>query len=97
MVDDEDDDGADPQDPIVVPLSDELDLHSFLPREVGSIVEGWIDECAEAGFPRVRLVHGKGIGALRETVRAVLSRHPRVASFGPDGGNWGATIAILKP
>jgi len=95
--DDDDDDDFDPEAPVEVPLTDELDLHPFAPREIASIVNDWLDDCAEAGFEQVRIVHGKGIGQQREIVREVLAAHPRVASFAQDGGNWGATVARLRP
>jgi dsDNA-specific endonuclease/ATPase MutS2 len=83
-------------EPIVVPLSDELDLHPFAAREVASIVSDWLDDCAAAGFAHVRIVHGKGVGVQAEIVRGVLARHPAIASFAQDGGNWGATVAQLR-
>ena len=52
-----------------------------------------------AGLPTVRLVHGKGTGALRKAVRTLLSAHPLVASFRdgePSEGGGGATVAALK-
>ena len=82
----------------VVPITDSLDLHSFLPREVASVVESYIDAAAEAGFREVRIIHGRGIGTQREIVRALLARDERVASFldaPPERGGWGATVARL--
>ncbi len=86
-------------DPIALPLDGTLDLHTFPPAEVGSLVPEWIGACAEAGLRDLRIVHGKGIGALRRTVHAILARDPRVESFrlaGEDGGGWGATLVRLK-
>jgi dsDNA-specific endonuclease/ATPase MutS2 len=57
-------------------------------------------ECRERGIFEVRIIHGKGTGALRRTVHAVLSRLPEVASFGlamETAGGWGATIVTLYP
>ena len=48
---------------------------------------------------RVRFVHGKGTGALRKAVRALLAAHPLVDSFRdgePSEGGAGATVAALK-
>lgn len=84
---------------MVVEISDVLDLHTFAPREVPTLVKDYIDECLERGFAQVRIIHGKGIGNLRRTVHAVLGRHPGVASFAlasEAAGGWGATIAELK-
>ena len=79
-------------------ITDELDLHTFLPREVGDVVEEYLHAAHAAGLRRVRLIHGKGIGALRRTVHAVLDRHPLVAGYrlGDErSGGWGATLVDL--
>jgi dsDNA-specific endonuclease/ATPase MutS2 len=84
---------------VALPLEDRLDLHSFQPRDVGSVVESYLDAALEAGFEEVRLIHGRGIGVQREIVRSVLSRHPGVAGFEdapPERGGWGATVVRLR-
>jgi dsDNA-specific endonuclease/ATPase MutS2 len=91
---------ADPQAEVVLPAQDWLDLHAFQPRDVRSVVEAYLEQALGAGFGEVRLIHGRGIGVQRETVRALLARHPAVASFGdapPERGGWGATIVRLAP
>jgi dsDNA-specific endonuclease/ATPase MutS2 len=85
--------------PVVVPIEPVLDLHSFQPREVASVLEEYLLEALRAGFDEVRIVHGRGIGVQREIVRTVLSRSPFVVSFRdarPEAGGWGATIALLR-
>ena len=87
-------------EPVEMPLEDVLDLHPFLPREIRSVVEEYLTQCCEAGFSVVRLIHGKGKGAQRESIRALLARLPFVHSFHnapPDAGGWGATIVYLRP
>jgi len=76
-----------------------LDLHMFRPRDVKDLVRDYLDLCRERGVLDVRIIHGKGIGALRETVRAVLDDHPAVERYGhpADGSSWGATVARLRP
>ena len=76
-----------------------LDLHMFQPRDVKDLVGDYLDECRERGILEVRIIHGKGIGALRETVRAVLDRRQDVAGYGhpADASSWGATVVRLKP
>jgi DNA-nicking Smr family endonuclease len=86
--------------PVPLPLDGTLDLHGFAPSEVGELVPEWIGASRAAGLVELRIVHGKGTGALRRSVEALLARDPRVASFraaGEDGGGWGATLVTLRP
>jgi DNA mismatch repair protein MutS2 len=67
--------------------------------EARDLVEQYLDDAFMAGLPNVRLVHGKGTGALRRAVRTLLSGHPLVESFRdgePSEGGAGATVAALK-
>ncbi len=87
-------------DPIVLPLEDVIDLHPFAPKEIRSVVEEYLLECCAAGMTSVRLIHGKGKGVQRQSIRALLERLPYVESFqdAPLGaGSWGATLVTLKP
>jgi len=86
-------------DPIHVPIEDALDLHSFGPRDVASVVEEYLRAAHERGFRDVRIIHGRGIGVQRSSVHAVLSRHLLVVSFAdapPERGGWGATLVRLR-
>jgi len=83
-----------------LPITGELDLHNFRPREVKALVLAYIDECIARGLVELRIIHGKGIGNLRRTVHALLERHPRVKGYrlaGHGGGGWGATVVDLSP
>ena len=86
-------------DPIVIPIEDHLDLHSFRPKDIPSVVEEYLEQCKEAGFSEVRLIHGKGKGVQRNIVRSLLCKLPAVLSYhdGPlEAGGWGATVVILQ-
>ncbi len=88
------------EQPIVVEITDVLDLHHFAPREVAGLVRDYLDECVERGFTQIRIIHGKGIGNLRRTVHAQLERHAGVVEYtlsDVTAGGWGATIVKLKP
>jgi DNA-nicking Smr family endonuclease len=85
---------------VALPIDGTLDLHTFAPREVKSLVAEYLRECQARGLPQVRIVHGKGTGALCRQVHAVLARLPEVRSFalaGEAGGGWGATLVTLRP
>ena len=85
--------------PVQVPITDRLDLHTFHPRDVASVVKEYLIEASALGLERVVLIHGKGKGVLRRTVHSVLEKHPHVAGFhlaGERGGQWGATVALLQ-
>lgn len=85
--------------PTRIPITGELDLHTFRPAEAASLVEEYLGECHRRGFREVRIIHGKGTGALRETVHACLRRSKSVASFrrgNETTGGWGATLVELR-
>ncbi len=93
------DDVSSVDDPILLPISDSIDLHHFQPKEIASVVEEYLAQCRQAGLFEVRLIHGKGVGVQRNIIRSLLSKHPAVLSFrdapGETGG-WGATLVALK-
>jgi DNA mismatch repair protein MutS2 len=77
----------------------ELLLLGHTTDEARDRVEQYLDDAFLAGLASVRLVHGKGTGALRKTVRDLLAGHPLVESFRdgePSEGGTGATVAALK-
>jgi dsDNA-specific endonuclease/ATPase MutS2 len=82
-----------------IEITDSLDLHSFQPRDIRAVVTEYLKEARKKGFRIVRIIHGKGIGVQRDTVRKVLSETEFVKSFknAPEfSGSWGATIAQFK-
>lgn len=86
-------------EPVELQITDVLDLHSFAPRDVPDLVRDYLDAAYEAGFRRLRIIHGRGIGAQRKTVRTLLERDPRVVEFGDapgEAGGWGATVVTLR-
>jgi DNA-nicking Smr family endonuclease len=88
------------EDAVEIPIEGTLDLHTFKPSDVKDLVPEYLRECAAKGIFRVRIVHGKGTGALARTVRSILAKIPEVASYetaDPHEGAWGATIVRLKP
>ena len=86
-------------EPTQWPIDGTLDLHLFQPSEVGDLVPEYLNECRRRGIPKVRIIHGKGTGQLRERVHAILRRLPSVTSFGltpAEAGGWGATVVEIK-
>jgi dsDNA-specific endonuclease/ATPase MutS2 len=86
-------------EPIPIPITDVFDLHSVPPRDVKPVVEKYLYQARQRGFRFVRIIHGRGIGVQRETVRAVLARTDFVADFRDapaEAGGWGATIVTLR-
>jgi dsDNA-specific endonuclease/ATPase MutS2 len=84
---------------VELPIDGTLDLHTFRPADARSVVDEYLDACRAAGILDVRIIHGKGIGTLREIVHATLRRRDDVAHFSlaTDASGWGATVARLLP
>ena len=62
-------------------------------------VEKFIDRAFLAGMPRVRVVHGSGMGILRKALRQYLKKHPHVESVTEppsNEGGGGATVVELR-
>ena len=79
-----------------LPIEPELDLHTFAPRDIPSVVEEYVRAAHEAGLSELRLVHGRGRGVQRAIVQAALEKHPLVAEFWDDAGSHlGATCCRL--
>jgi DNA-nicking Smr family endonuclease len=85
--------------PDPLPITGELDLHTFRPEDLGELIPAYLAECVVHGLHDVRIIHGKGDGTLRETTRALLERSPFVSTFRPGdtlSGSWGATLVTLR-
>jgi DNA-nicking Smr family endonuclease len=88
------------EEAVEVPITGELDLHTFRPNEIGSLLPEYFRECRIKGLLSVRVIHGKGSGTLREGVHRLLERLPEVESFrlgDQTSGSWGATLVRLRP
>jgi DNA-nicking Smr family endonuclease len=83
--------------PRAIPIDDSIDLHTFRPQDIKSVVEEYVNAAHEAGLREVRLIHGRGRGVQRGIVQAALEKHPLVEGFddAPDS-HLGATIAVLR-
>ncbi|MGH9583242.1 MAG: Smr/MutS family protein [Bryobacteraceae bacterium] len=85
-------------EPVPIPITDVFDLHTFHPRDVKDAVEAYLEEAHRRGFTALRIIHGRGIGVQRETVRNILARTPYVIAFRDaplEAGGWGATVVTL--
>jgi DNA-nicking Smr family endonuclease len=85
--------------PVVIPGEDSLDLLSFRPADVPSVVEEYLRAAHARGFTEVRLIHGRGIGVQRAVVQSLLGSHRLVVGYDDapeDRGGRGATLVRLR-
>lgn len=94
--DDDDDSDADGGFAVEHPIEAWIDLHSFRPADIPSVVKEYLRAAHAAGFREIRLIHGRGRGVQRARVQATLDRHPLVLRFwdAPES-HLGATVAQL--
>lgn len=86
-------------DAVELPITDEIDLHGFSPKEMREVVNEYLREAVTRGFREVRVVHGKGKGVQRQNIQSLLAQHPLVERFRDapaDMGGLGATQVWLK-
>jgi 16S rRNA (guanine527-N7)-methyltransferase len=92
-------DNTNAEKPIRIPIEDVLDLHTFLPKDIPSLLNEYLNACRDVGIESVRVIHGKGKGQLKHHVHGLLEKHPTVASFSEapsSAGGWGATVVELR-
>jgi dsDNA-specific endonuclease/ATPase MutS2 len=80
------------------PIDGTLDLHTFRPNDIHSLIPEYLNECRRSGINRVRIIHGKGSGKLRKGVQDLLKKIPEVRKYmdAPSHeGGWGASIVFL--
>ena len=80
-----------------LPIEDSIDLHTFDPRDIKSVVEEYVAAAHAAGLREVRVIHGRGKGVQRGIVQQALERHPLVEEFwDATETHLGATVARLR-
>ncbi|HLI86215.1 MAG TPA: Smr/MutS family protein [Bryobacteraceae bacterium] len=87
------------EEPFRIPITGVFDLHTVPARDVKAVVEEYLAEAHRLGFKALRIIHGRGIGAQREIVRAVLARTSFVVDYRDapaEAGGWGATVVTLR-
>ena len=75
-------------------VRDELDVRGRTAQEAREVVRSFVDDASVGGLQTVRIVHGRGTGALRDAVRDELRRHPLVDEIASESAD-GATAAQL--
>ena len=87
-------------EPVQIEITNELDLHTFQPREVSDLLQDYLTECQRRGILNVRVIHGKGTGTLRTGVHQKLAQMEMVETItwpaSAQTGGWGATWVQLK-
>jgi len=83
---------------ITLPIDGILDLHSFSPKDLKTLIPDYLEECLAKGITEVKIIHGKGKGNIRRSVHALLKRDDNVKTFrlgDISSGSWGVTIVTL--
>lgn len=80
-------------------IKPEIDLRGLTIDEALPAVDKYLDDAFLSSLNQIRIIHGKGTGALREAVQAQLRSHPHVKSFrlaDPNQGGSGVTVVELE-
>ena len=77
-------------------LSPEVNLHGYRVDEALSLIDSLLDDAALEGMSSLKIVHGKGTGALRRAIREYLTGHPLVAATEPGEGGAAAGVTVVQ-
>ncbi|MDD4984487.1 MAG: Smr/MutS family protein [Dehalococcoidales bacterium] len=81
----------------IEPVTDEVRLRHLTVDEALIKLDQYLNDAMLAGLYRVRVIHGKGSGTIRQEVRRQLDHHPLVKSYRPGGyGEGGAGVTIVE-
>jgi DNA-nicking Smr family endonuclease len=86
--------GQEKMESVELPIEDSIDLHSFRPQEIASLVEEYLYQARLKGYREVRIIHGRGAGVQRRRIHSILHQHPYVVSF-RDATDRGSTLVTL--
>jgi DNA-nicking Smr family endonuclease len=86
---------TDEESPVEIPITDTFDLHPFQPREIRDVAREYLLEAQRRGFRQVRLIHGRGIGVQRESIRSLLRELEFVEDFHDADASHGSTVVLL--
>ena len=80
---------------IFLPIDGVLDLHTFSPKDLSTLIPDYLHECLAKGITEVKIIHGKGKGNIRRSVHALLDRNPQVMTYRLGdtlSGSWGQQL-----
>ena len=77
-------------------LSPEVNLHGYRVDEALSLIDTLLDDAALEGMSSLKIVHGRGTGALRRAIREYLAGHPLVANTAPGEGGLAAAVTVVQ-
>ena len=82
--------------PSIRQLNTEVDLRGLRVDEALSKVDDLLNNAALGGVEAVRIIHGKGTGVLRRSIREYLTRHSLAGSIAPGDGSGGDGVTVVK-
>ena len=77
-------------------LSPEVNLHGYRVDEALNVIDSLLDDAALEGMTSLKIVHGKGTGALRRAIREYLAGHPLVQNAAPGEGGAAAGVTVVQ-
>ncbi len=80
-------------------VTTELDLHGLFPEQVPPMLEDFLRNAREKGYPEVKIIHGKGRSTMKRVVLEFLEGHPLVDAYRDawdSRSGWGATVVRVR-